>query len=138
MEDAEGIDQSVESFFGADAGEVPDGERFVLGIRGCPRLAIMFGQVDAQWQGVELAGVEPEVADHVIAVVVAVDNEPVEVGGSFVNGFDRLGAIRLDQVFQEDVVSLEDTQQGNVDVLPDGPGGTGQQGVGEADDVGLE
>ena len=140
MEDTKGVEQSIESLFGADAGEVPDCERVVIGLcrRECARLSIVVGQVDAQWQFVELAGIESEVADHVIAIVVAVDDEPVEVGGSFVNRFDGLAAIRFDEVFEKHVVALQDTQERDIDLFPDRFGGAGQQCVREADQVGLE
>ena len=135
MKDAEGVDESVETLFGADAGEVSDREGFA---GCCPGLPVMFGQVDAQGQGVELPRVESEVANHVITVVVAVDDEPVEVGSQIVDRLDRLAAIRLDQIFQEDVIALENTHQRDVDLFPDRAGSSRQQSIGEADDIGLE
>ena len=130
------IEEPEGSFFGADAGEVTDVE-YVSRV-GC-RCGGEFGRrLNGEWNQVKFRAGQLQQSTHVIAVVVAVCEEQVDVAAVFGDLLYGGGLPGFGQILQEDVISLQQAGQLSVPVSAEFGDDSGDQGIAEDDGIGSE
>lgn len=130
------VEESKGAFFGADAGEVADVE-FVIRIA-CRCSGECGRRLNCERNDVEFRVGQVQQVTHVFAVVAAVCEEQVNVAAVFGDLLNGGGLPGFGQVFQEDVISLQQAGQLSVPVSAEFRDDAGDQGVAEDDDIRTE
>src|SRR5262249_23378629 len=100
VKQAKGLDELVQSLFGTDAGEVSDRKRTAGDHLG---KSIVPGQIDSQRHNVHLVVRQFQQVGHVVAVVGAVHQKPVEELHMPAQQLQGLLSPWLDQIVEKDV-----------------------------------
>ena len=135
-----GVGQRVQPFLGRDAREIPDPERVGgrVSLRCAetrpPRLVAL--QVDAERDDGHPLGRDLQQARHDRRVILADGDEAIDVGHLPPNQIERAGAVRFDEIVQEQVLALQRAAHRAVQGLADRIGQSDQQRVRQVDEIG--
>ena len=109
MQQPKRLHKLVQSLFGTDAGKISDRER-VAGVGF--HLAVVAAQIDPQGNPVKAVRGEIEILRHEIPVISAMNEKPIELLGASVDFRERLPAVFLGKILEENVIPLQRAKNG--------------------------